>query len=60
MTQFADIIKEASKGRLAKEMHYRKVREERWQELKVLAEESDLMLDGRRRRHRLPPQQANA
>lgn len=52
MTQYAEIIKEASKGRLAKEIHYRKVREERWQELKALADESDLMLDGRRRRHR--------
>lgn len=60
MTHFAEIIKEASKGRLAKEMHYRKVREERWQELKVLAEESDLMLDGRRRRHKLARQQASA
>lgn len=47
---FIDVIKEALEKRQEKEVHYRQVRDERWQELKVLAEESDRLLDGRRRK----------
>lgn len=50
MSNFYDVIKEASQLRQEKEVHYKKVRKERWKELKALAEESDLMLDGRRTR----------
>jgi len=52
MSNFMHVIKEASQHRLAKEVNYKKIRQERWQELKALAEESDLLLDGRRTRHK--------
>lgn len=52
MSNFLDVIKEASKGRESKEYHYRQVRQERWTEMKALAEECDRMLDGRRRKRK--------
>jgi len=52
MSNFIDVIKQASVKRQEKEVNYRQVRDERWQELKELAEESDRLLDGRRRRRK--------
>lgn len=52
MSNFLDVIKEASKGRESREYHYHQVREERWTEMKTLAEECDRMLDGRRRKRK--------
>lgn len=52
MSNFINVIKEAGKKRQEKEVNYRQVREERWQELQLLAEESDRLLDGRRRRRK--------
>ncbi len=52
MSNFISVIKEAGKKRQEKELNYRQVREERWQELQLLAEESDRLLDGRRRRRK--------
>lgn len=55
---FMDVILEASKRRYEQEVHYDKVRENRWQELKELAHESDLLLDGRRKQSKIFKQQA--
>lgn len=55
---FMDVILEASKKRYEQEAHYTQVRENRWQELKDLAHESDLLLDGRRKQSKLNKQQA--
>ena len=52
MSNFIDVIKQASVKRQEKEVNYRQVRDERWQELKELAEESDRLLDGRSRRRK--------
>ena len=52
MSNFLDVIKEASKGRESKEYHYHQVRQERWAEMKSLAEECDRILDGRRRKRK--------
>lgn len=57
-SSFMDVILEASKKRYEQEVHYDKVREARWQELKELAHESDLLLDGRRKQSKLHKQQA--
>lgn len=53
MSHFINIIKEAGKKRQEKEVHYKVVRDVRLKELKALAEESDLMLDGRRRKRKV-------
>ena len=57
-SSFMDVILEASKRRYEQEAHYSNVREARWQELKELAHESDLLLDGRRKQSKLHKQQA--
>jgi hypothetical protein len=57
-SSFMDVILEASKRRYEQEAHYSQVREARWQELKELANESYLLLDGRRKQSKLHKQQA--
>lgn len=57
-TAFMDVILEASKRRYEHEVHYNQVRAERWQQLKELADESDLLLDGRRKESKLNKQKA--
>ncbi|MGV3524118.1 MAG: hypothetical protein ACO1RX_07835 [Candidatus Sericytochromatia bacterium] len=51
-SSYFDVIKEALQRRQEKEVHYTQVRQERWQELKTLADECDLLLDGRRKHNR--------
>lgn len=53
MSDFLEVIQEAAKKRQEKEVRYKALRHERWKELKALAEESDLLLDGRRRKKKL-------
>lgn len=43
-----------------KEQHYSNVREARWQELKEIAHETDILLDGRRNRKQEREQSALA
>ncbi len=56
-SSFMDVILEASKKRYEQEAHYSKVREARWEELKELAHESDLLLDGRRKQSKIQQKQ---
>ena len=52
MTNFMDVILEASKRRYEHEAHYQHVRAVRWHELKELADECDILLDGRRKQNK--------
>ena len=52
MSGFDNVVRRMQEDMQAKEQRYREVRDQRAKELQALADECDVMLDGRRNRKR--------